>query len=229
MSYNNGFGVEIITTGRVEEVSDDYVALPNNTQYMIKLCNQRNTICDVVVRVDNQKIGGWRIDSNDCIVIERPGDDAHRFTFFSEISSEALNAGVQIGESNNGLISATFYPKKEYYRYPDPIPLLSSRVTGAALQSSTQQSLSSPRASSSIARSPSPSRYQSGVTLLGAESQQRFRNISPLSGDEIDWNNITTIHLRLIARKEQPRYYRYRNNNGNSIPPRIDNLYSYHN
>ncbi len=196
MVSQNGFSVDIIAT--TSDITGDYVTLPNNTEYSIQLCNNRDTGCDVYVKIDGQKIGGWKISPNSCITIERPGDDAHRFTFFRETSPEAIGANINIGSFNNGLVEATFYPQRRLYRYNEPVPTLLPQM----------------RASQSLGA-------QSGVTLMGRESYQQFTLGQPLHPDEIDWSNVTTIYVRLIAQREQPQYYRYRPRS-NPIPPRID-------
>ena len=215
MVAKNGFAVEIIpSSGGVEQFTD-YVALSNNTEYSIRLCNNRDTGCDVHVKIDNQTIGGWKIDPNSCITIERPGDDAHRFTFFSEISSEAIGANVNIGSSTNGLIEVTFYPQRRSYR-PIPIPYRPTPILSQAPQSTMMPS------QSLRAMPASRSGYESGVTLMGRGSYQQFSRANPLHPDEIDWDNVTTIYLRIVAKRgyDQPRYYRYQSRP--NIPPRID-------
>ena len=121
MVFANGFGLEIVTSGiDLSRPNGEYVALRNGSEYKIRLCNQRETRCDVDVHVDGEKIGSWRINPFDCIAIERPVDDSHMFTFFSERSYQASRANVNVGNFNNGLISATFYPEKKHY-HPEPI------------------------------------------------------------------------------------------------------------
>lgn len=195
----NGFSVEVVSTGGpFNSPNSNYIVLPNKTEYSLRLCNHHNTNCDVYVKIDGQKIGGWKIQANSCITIERPGDDAHRFTFFSETSPEAIGANINVGGPNNGLVEVTFYPRRPYYRYNEPSPRL--------LQSAPPM-----RASSS---------YESGVTLMGRESYQQFGQTKSLDPDEIDWANVTTIYLRLVA-QSQPTYYRYQPRS-NRFPPRID-------
>lgn len=210
MVYDNGFSIEIIpVNGSVNEFNRTgakYVGLNNNSEYKIKLINQRDTICDVDVDLEGRHIGRWRINAHDDIVIERPAKINQKFTFFSETNRHAIEAGVNIGGEQNGLLKATFYPKKPYREEPVMIP-----------ESVSYQSARSANVTSSIRRS-SPRGFKSGVTLLGDYSDQQFDTTRRLRADEIDWSNKTTIYLRLVVR-DAPRYRQI------PYPPRIEDTY----
>ena len=213
MVYNNGFSLEIIPIdGEMTKFTrgeSKYVGLNNGTEYKIKLGNHRKTPCDVDITIEDRHIGKWRIEPNDYIVIERPGNIHQKFTFFSETSMEAIEAGSNPGKFTNGLVKAVFYPKKKiiYRQIEEEEPIL---------ESLSKQSYSSTpmRQSVSMARN---QQYESGVTVLGEKSRQHFGQTRPLRNDEIDWSNVTQIFIRLVARK--PRYQQHSPWN---VPPRID-------
>ena len=207
MISKNGFDLTIESLNRsaAEKVrlnNADYIALDNNTEYAIRLFNDRDIIADAEVYVDGELVGSWRIDAHDSITIERPGDIRRKFTFFSERSSEAFEAGVERGRDENGLIKVVFKPKKQI-RYER----MSPRSTGRYYASTPMAMMQSD--------------YESGTTVLGDKSYQNFGSTRALRSDEIDWSNVTEIIVRLIARRsgyrDRPRYSR--------IPPRIDTYY----
>lgn len=214
MVQNNGFSVEIIPVdGQVSDFDRggaEYVGLNNNTEYKIKLSNQRDTICDVDLDLEGKHIGKWRINAHDSIVIERPANISQKFTFFSETSMRADEAGVNVGGRNNGLLKATFYPKKTYRE--EPVLVQESISYRSSMASSATQSM----------RRSSPRGFKSGVTLLGDYSDQEFGTTRPLRDNEIDWSDKTTIYLRLVVRKSQPIHYRQIEN---AYPRRIEDTY----
>lgn len=211
MVFQNGFGVVIVSQNNfsARELNldgYDYVSLENGTIYKIRLVNNRNTLCDVSVDVNGQFIGAWRINSNSSIEIERPANVNKKFTFFAENSRQALNAGTIQGSIDNGLIKATFKPKKEVvYQLITNTP---QPYIGINPLSASQS-----RPASRITTMESAPRYQSGTTLLGETSYQQFSNTDPLRPEEIDKFNITTIIIRLIV-----------DNQYLQIPPRIDQI-----
>ena len=116
------------------------------------------------------------------------------------------------------------------------------------VRSPTQSIISSPQASTSsysnimssgmYPKSPprSPS-YQSGATVLGAQSSQTFGSTKRFTDNEIDWENKTEIIIRLIVKPTDnlvistaesksgnmwERQFISIKDNTQSIPPRID-------
>lgn len=118
MVYSNGFGVKIITKNdqdKLQRGSYNYVALDNNTEYQLQLQNDRSTDAMAEIFVEGERVGTWFIPANKSISIDRPSDVARRFTFFSEIDSRAIGAGVVPGRELNGVVRVIFYPKKSDY------------------------------------------------------------------------------------------------------------------
>ena len=117
MVYNNGFGVKIITDSdqdKLKRKSHNYVALENNTEYKIKLVNDRSTDAMAEVYVEGDSVGTWLLPAKNSIIIDRPANIARKFTFFDETDNRARGAGVVPGEIFNGVVRVVFYPKKEY-------------------------------------------------------------------------------------------------------------------
>jgi hypothetical protein len=76
--YSNQFSVNI---PQGKETSDGYVSMHHDTQYSIRMKNDRSVPCDAVVTVDGNHIGAWRINSYQSIEIDRPADKARRVTY----------------------------------------------------------------------------------------------------------------------------------------------------
>lgn len=231
MVHQNGFSVKIETLGDHEKIyrgGYNYVALENGSEYKLLLINDRGSDCMAEVEMEGKKIGKWFIPAQDHILIDRPADVPRKFTFFSETDKRAISAGVVVGGRNNGLIKVTFYPK-----IPEAIPYVSmDEPMYATLRSSTLKRSASPMSPrASMAKT---SRYQSGSTVLGNRSNQRFGLVPGFSNDEIDWDSVTEITIRLVAIKEENYVsigssYSRRPTNNNYIrrhtsPPRIDML-----
>jgi hypothetical protein len=230
MVFLKGFVVEILPAhGDVDKFTRNgakYVGLDRNSEYRIKLVNGTNRRCDVAVELEGESIGRWRIDAHDDLIIERPVDRARKFTFLSEMSMEAIDAGVIPGDSSNGLVVATFYPEKERVYEAMAASPRGLRTSAAPSSAAPSSSLSSNAPASLMARS-SPA-YESGATVLGDHSHQKFGQVRALRDDEIDWNNITKIQLRLVVRKLHPvpspvpRPYPIHSTHRTPYPGRID-------
>lgn len=299
MVYSNGFGVDIISNNYYERLNrgqSNYVALDNNSEYKLRLTNDRSTDAMAEVHIEGEKIGVWLIPAQTNIVIDRPADVARKFTFLNERDSTAIAAGVIPGDTSNGLIKVVFYPKKpiniilfglrhdvpptgrslapfgnriatipssaagnvppRYGTYPySPIisqgatspfvpippssparsPFLPSIPPSLSSSSLSQQRSLIPPVSPQRSVIPpvspqrslippvSPSRvytgqssfmpvgtvgtflpkYQSGATVLGDSSSQRFGSARRFNDSEIDWANKTEIIIRLVVRTFQ--------------------------
>lgn len=191
----NEFGIEII--GAREVIGQNVIM--SQGEYKIKLYNHHNVRCDAYVKVNGESAGVFRIDPNDTITLERPSQEQRRFTFVSEHSSAAREAGEIPGRLVNGLVEATFKLEQEARVY-EVAPMMSyqrseSKVAGSPRLQSRTMSRASAR------RSP---RVEAGTTVLGRYSNQRFVKVGLL---DYDLNATTTITLRLVLEKPySPRY-----------------------
>ena len=118
MVHLNGFSVRVEAPNAKKvkgAQGSTYIAMPNKSEYSLKLTNERETECDVVVNIDGEFVGKWRINAGQTIEVERPTNVAKKFTFFEETSKEAKSAGVAIEKEENGLVDVVFYPRKFKY------------------------------------------------------------------------------------------------------------------
>lgn len=196
----------------------DYVSLPSGVEYSITLHNNYGGKCDASVTIDNERVGGWQIDPFDSITIERPSHSQRKFVFVTETSAIARRTGAVQGAEENGVIRVQFRPAK-YCAH-----CLGSTVTAVDRSSFPRASLAKASAPESAIHSSevSSDRYQSGVTVLGDDSDQRFSTVRPLRDDEIDWNLATTITLRLIV-EDREDYVSL--SSRSRTPPRVDEWY----
>ncbi len=235
MVYKNGFGVKVITISEQDKLNRDganYVAIRNNTEYKLQLTNDRSTDAMAEVFIEDESVGTWFIPSNKSITIDRPASIARKFTFFRETDSRAINAGVEVGDSANGLVRVVFYPKKEQSYVIIPFNNRSPRFSQLSPNELPIRSLSQESSMKSMAASPrsfnSMNSYQSGATVLGNESYQQFDRRRRFSDDEIDWSNKTEIIIRLIVKpsftNSNKPYISIRDSVIPSaiIPPRVD-------
>ncbi|AHH01568.1 hypothetical protein pv_1 [Pithovirus sibericum] len=193
MASLNGFGIRILSQSPKEtfvENGQHYVALKNGSEYQIRLENNHHSPADVSLEIEGEHVGKWRIPANDFIVVKRPAYIDRKFTFFRETSNQAYRAGITIGGESNGLVKATFYPKIEY-RYESLVRTSSPRKLSSAPTASRSSSLMS---------------FSSGSTILGDQSEQRFGKTDSLRENEINWDGVTTIYLRLVAQEPSQRY-----------------------
>lgn len=101
----------LIPEGR--EHGSGHVALPHNTQYVIRMGNHGSPRCDATVEVDGKEVGSFRINGYGNLVLERSVNDTGRFTFFKADSAEGVSAGAgEVTADLRGLIKVTFRPEK---------------------------------------------------------------------------------------------------------------------
>lgn len=211
----NNFEVQITSNNPVKEFQRNagyYVALKSGSEYQLILTNNRPTICDVDLFIDGKEVGTWRINEYSSIILERPLAAQRKFTFFAENSREARDAGI-IKNINSGLITAIFKPKKTY-TIPKP-EVINDISASSVLPNETPQRLSTTSRS-----------LKSGVTLLGDDSNQKFVPVTPIDPKDIDYNNITTIMIRMVVESDYvqiPSLYPVPNKT-TLYPPRIDDV-----
>jgi hypothetical protein len=107
--YLNQFSVQIINA---KETADGYIEIAHNTQYAIKLQNDRSVNCAAVVTIDGQHVGTWIVPCHRNITVERPVQTPKLFTFYQLGSAEAAQAQLQ-DNPDLGLISVLFKPAKQ--------------------------------------------------------------------------------------------------------------------
>ncbi len=160
------------------ELSGGYLQLEHNTQYNVVLANKRAMRCDAKVEIDGKHVGTWRLEEYDSIVLERPVHDTGRFTFYKLGSAEATKVGISQQDANIGLVKVTFTPEHQVETRSSP------DLPRGLVSEGTTRSCSA------------------GGTGLSGESKQQFIYVPDL---DYDYSQQTVIHLRLVARADEPR------------------------
>jgi hypothetical protein len=92
--YLNGFSLEILTNiGSVKKLiykNASYFSLPINSEYKIRVGNDRSVRVDVHIWINNNKIGIWRINPYSNIVIEKPSGNNNKFMLTNLQSSDSI-------------------------------------------------------------------------------------------------------------------------------------------
>ncbi len=203
----NQFSVRV-TNGR--EVANGYVELSHGTQYALVLRNEQSRRCDAKVTIDGKEIGTFRLNSHGNITLERkPGEDAGKFTFFKEGTSEAKEAQIETGSPNNGLITVVFTPERvvtpivthTHHWEPDYEPWIPRyqphwgdwQWKDNSVYTANSTLCETKGLSGSCSRS-------AGGTGLTGHSDQNFYDVGPI---DYDLTGQTTINLRLVATDEK--------------------------
>lgn len=218
--YRNKFVVVVIVDGKIQqETASGTCEIPFGSQYTIRLRNRnsKRAVCNLYIDGENVSGGGFIIEANSHVDIERPVHSNRKFLFDSIDSENAYDQGknAHFENYNHGLIEAKFALERVYQPYytPNSYTLNSGLnnpnllVTGAINSnhlhdaqppiSGTIKYGSDCFSSKSLLRSnnmqiTSTSANFAGVTLEGDKSNQTFTTTNFV--DDGDW---TTVRLRL--------------------------------
>lgn len=182
-----------------QEMPDGYVAMQHGQQYEIVLNNLWNRRCDARVSVDGQEIGTFRLNAFESLRLERiPGADSGKLTFYAAGTVEARQAGIARGDETNGLIQATFWPEHKME------PAVKSVVDSIPAWPSVSWTRGAESGSMSMgeSRSMNLSSYGEGASGLSGHSNQNFVSVGSINRD---YSQETTISLRLVVGRDEPR------------------------
>lgn len=190
-----------------------YASMPSHTTYRIKLINSSDVRADADISIDGQAVGTWRVRAQSEVTIERPEGVNRAFTLVDEGGGTARRTGARVGDDYNGLVSVVFKPAKRGTASPRP-----ARAVNVVSPRSAAPTTAAP--SSLRSSGPMTESLSSGVTVLGRRSSQEFSQVPSLSRDEIDWNRVTEVDIRLVIRtvEWEPEYVPL----SRGVPPRID-------
>jgi hypothetical protein len=212
----NRFSLEIISDNNVRKVTQNgstYFALPNESEYKLKLGSNLDTITDAYVWIDDELAGIWRIESFATITIERPSNVKRKFTFLKEGSNAARKAGIIKGNELNGLIKVTFKPKKQYH-----IAQFTTFSNSSPMEKYSMKSCCQTSSFGDTYQSFNDS-ISAGATALGDKSSQKFSSTSGISEYDVDTDNVTTINARLVIDDDfSQKYVSLRKNRENNVP-----------
>jgi hypothetical protein len=222
----NNFSVEIVSNNvkKINRNGHNYIALPHHSEYKLRLTNDRSKQCDAVITIDGEVVGSWRVPAYGSIMIERPSHSQRKFVFVNEISGEAYDGEVNVGQKKNGLVSITFKPEKEQEAFLQSFSC--NELYGSSFNNYTNELRGSIKSNktnrcsigSSLAKSKytsndgvdfmncssnswnSPNNLSTGATILGGSSSQRFGKASRITN--YDYDNETIINLRMLVNED---------------------------
>lgn len=201
--YLNEFSVRI---PEGNEKSGGYVEIDHGQRYTLVLRNARSVRCDARVTIDGNEIGEFRISANGTIRLERGLDNDGYLTAAIPDSVEGQLGGLDNANPDLGLISVVFTPEVDW------------RPTGQVKgieQPVYRSALSSNPAMASFGEPRSKGLDRSIGTVATGHSNQQFREVGRLV---YDYDQRTTINLRLVRRQD---YVRPLTQRQNPVPPRI--------
>lgn len=188
--YLNGYGVSIDRGEEFEHDGAFYVKMNHNQQYQLQILNNTNSDSAFYVEIDGKNVGGWVVNRNQTVYIDRPLNDNGIFTFYRLNTSESYQAGIQNNE-NTGLIKVTFYPEKI-------VPVMRTRAGVQSL------GFDEPNVKS-ISRNHGNESFGAGGTGLSGKSDTKY---GPVTTKKFDESHGTVLMMRLVERVvnyNQPR------------------------
>lgn len=226
----NGYSISIVkdnhSAASFTKDGHRYFRLRNKTEYSVKLSNNTDQPANVVLKIDSVTMGKWRISAKNSVQIERPVHSQRKFTFVREDCGAAREGGVEKGAFKNGLVEATFIPLDidismvGYYSPGDPhyennrrsklsdidyshaLPINNSVPlrTAGSHRGIVAQNYNGPVLES--ASSFSANSYSVGATVLGEDSDQRYRKASNQGLTELhDMKVVKRIRIVVDNRK----------------------------
>ena len=184
----------------------DYVPLPHQTSYGVKVRNHHNSRARMTLIIDGKEMGVWILRPYQEVNIQRGIKEDREFVFLKENSQQYIDAGGKVGDSVNGLVKIILTPelKTQIIYYEQSSPSFMAKQSMSLLPpSSSSQSLA----------------FSSGGAVLGDRTGQRFGKTYDIEEDDLDGQ--TTFIFRLVV--EEPSVYVAVNGYRN-VPPRIELL-----
>lgn len=235
--FDDSYNIIITTTDRsiTPQIRNEhaYYPLKHSSNYQIRLGNNTDKRCNVILFIDGKKMGKWRIDAYDSIKLERPSQSSRKFVFVKENSWKGEMGNVRNRAMKNGLIEAKFIPEQNYDRNRW------DSFSNSSIDNGVRQNCRKFGIHQSFGENMNDCNYNSsGATILGRNSQQHFNTASRM---EEDHNRSVIKRVRLVIdnridhhRLPYAPIYTVDNpspcrncwkQKQDKIPPRIDNDY----
>lgn len=185
------------------EKDSGHVSLSHGQQFTIQLRNYWNDrACDAEISVDGKDEGGFRVDPNGSIMLQRAQHDTGRFTFFRSASAEAQAAGIALVENDQrGLIVVRFKPEhaRREIKTMNMARGFNTTKGGAGGQSMRSHGGFDPNTFVDGGRDPlyaGEQKTSAGITGLTGHSNQQFTTVANLNYDPTEE---VTITIRLVC------------------------------
>ena len=232
--YLNNFSVRI---PEGVETQSQYVEMRHRQKYSISLRNNRDVRCDADIVIDGKLVGTWRIEAGESIRLERPADEAKKFTFYKADSEEGQQVEADnVDKQEKGLVEVIFRPEMKIVplmRVQEPQPWQTTwdstwytTIDGGACDNNvpistyySSEASAEPKITATRSADIGRKNYGEGVTGLSGHSNQQFNTTFSLVYDEAE---TTIIHLRLVAvedERQNPQPLRAVRNSTDVPPP----------
>ena len=233
MSALNGFSVSVPEAQ--EETSENYIVLRHGQTFSLRLHNghKENGKCipaDAEIYVQGKYCGTFRVAAGQTVWLERPLNDAGKFTAYRNNTYEAKQAEIDPTSYDNGLIKVVWkpgreqldfvrdvykhvvdYPRIEWaqpylnWNYYDPSTTTTDYQTftdynTTSCSTSCHTCTTTVNNATRSCHSHSNDGLVGGGVGLSGHSNQSFNEVSPLDYTDQE----TTIHIR-IAFRDGPR------------------------
>lgn len=193
-----------------------YHVVPEESYYGVRINNNNFATYNAILKIDGENMGKFRIESRGTHTIYRPNHSKRSFVFVADDGDIASSSGVVAGDTKNGLIEVTFIPVKknlgvyvdedvDYDRYQpryfnEHCPTSNSATGKKYKYSLSYDPNTMPNTIDSLYMSDAYGgnnslSYKSGATVLGDDSDQKFR--SAIKYEEITEEKFT-MRARLI-------------------------------
>ncbi|XP_015765340.1 PREDICTED: uncharacterized protein LOC107344210 isoform X4 [Acropora digitifera] len=106
-----GYSVQILGGKHYSTPNGEFVELKSGTQYKILLKNSHPYACNVDISIDGYDVGGWIMQGDEQLALERSAYEAKKFTFY-RVKKAPKNAGIDPSRpEENGMIKCVFTPE----------------------------------------------------------------------------------------------------------------------
>ncbi|XP_067054528.1 uncharacterized protein [Acropora muricata] len=106
-----GYSVQILGGKHYSTPDGEFVELKSGTQYKILLKNSHPYACNVDISIDGYDVGGWIMQGDEQLALERSAYEAKKFTFY-RVKKAPKNAGIDPSRpEENGMIKCVFTPE----------------------------------------------------------------------------------------------------------------------
>lgn len=234
-----------------------YYKLKHGDEYGVQIINNTSSSINASLKIDSDFMGKWLVGPMSSVFIERPAHNPRKFMFVKEKSEEAVSGKVRQGDKSelNGLVEVTFTPLKNNYwsssRYnldnvsqpfsnsshsSRPVNMMSASILSSSRGPYSkyefdilETSLNNGVNNAVNNAAPQSASYEAGATVLGEDSNQKFRKINTESRGLVeDTENSVKKAVRIII-DNRPKIvsirdsdYNYKEENRH-IPPKIPN------
>ncbi|XP_074617359.1 uncharacterized protein LOC141876578 isoform X2 [Acropora palmata] len=106
-----GYSVQILGGKHYSTPDGEFVELKSGTQYKILLKNSHPYACNVDISIDDYDVGGWIMQGDEQLALERSAYEAKKFTFY-RVKKAPKSAGIDPSRpEENGVIKCVFTPE----------------------------------------------------------------------------------------------------------------------